>query len=263
MRKRVGSFLVALLLACAITFAGAEGARGAADERYIGVWIANGIAVEIWREDEAIQCRAVLSDGGDESDIWEYAMCFYEESEDALQCYGVTRTRERFDSLLDAIEELDWSTDDLSLAELRQSEDGLLLTDDQLDAPVLLTRLADTEVTERNEALAFVGRWASESSALRVEDHGACYCFTVTVPVDDNTMHRWTYTCLYDSGSRCMASVNVSPRTVIIHEADGDTTEAQEDFVPGKADFILEDGNRLVWKDPTDGMETAFDRVMV
>ena len=138
MRKRVDSFLIALLVACAITFAGAEGAREVADERFLGIWVSDGIAVEIWREDRAIRCRAVLTDCGEESDIREYAACVCDDTEDTLRCYGVTRTRERFDSLLDDIEELDWSTDDLSLAQLRLSEDGLLLSGDGLDAPVLL-----------------------------------------------------------------------------------------------------------------------------
>lgn len=260
MRLRVFSFLVVFTLACAVAFAGAEAPREAAYESCPGIWVGEGIAVEIWREDEAIKCRAVFSDGGDENDIWEYAVCFYEEAEDALQCFGVTRTSERFDSLLDDIIELDWSTDDMSLAELRQTEVGLLFSGDGLDAPVALARLSDAEVTKRNEALAFVGRWIGESATLRVEDHGTCYLFTVTVPIDDVTSHRWTYTCLCDPDSGRMASVNVSPRTVITREADGGTSEVEEDFVASNAEFILDAENRLVWRDMATGTETAFER---
>lgn len=259
MRKRIASLLIVITLTCAVAFANAEATQDAAYEHCLGLWVSGGITVEVWREGEAIQCRAIFSDG-EESDVWEYATCVYDDTEDALRCYGVTRTRERFDPLLDAIDELDWSTDDMSLAELWLSEEGLLFSDDGLDSPVLLTRLADAETTERNEALAFVGHWTAESAALRVEDHGACYCFTVTVPVDDYTTHRWTYTCLYDSDSGIMASANVSPRTVITREADGGTTEIEEDFVFSDAEFIPEDGNRLVWRDLMEGAETAFER---
>lgn len=258
--KRVFIIMVAFMLAFAVAFAGAEAPREAADERYLGIWVADGIAVEIWRENEVNQCRAVLSDGSEESDVWEYLSCAYDEAEDALQCFGVTRTRERFDSLLDDIEELDWSMNDLSLAELRLSEGGLLLADDALDTPVALTRLSDAEATERNEALSFVGHWTAGSAALRVEDHGACYLFTVTVPTGGATSHRWSYICLYDPDGRRMASVDVSPRTVITREADSVTSEAQEDFIASDAEFILEDGNRLVCKDLVDGTETVFER---
>lgn len=260
MSKRVLSLLLVFALACAIAIAGAEATQEPAYERCLGIWVSDSIAVEIWREDEAIQCRAVLTDGGDESDIWEYAVCVCDAAGDTLHCFGVTRTRERFDSLLDDIEELDWSMDDMGLAELRLSEGGLLLANDALDAPVLLTRLIDTEATERNEALAYVGYWASESAALRVEDHGACYLFTVTVPTGGATSHRWSYICLYDPDGRRMASVDVSPRTVITREADSVTSEAQEDFIASDAEFILEDGNRLVCKDLVDGTETVFER---
>lgn len=260
MRKRIASLLIVITLTCAVAFANAEATQNAAYERCLGIWVSGGITVEIRREGEAIQCRAVLTDGGEESDIWEYAACLYNESEDILQCYGVTRTRERFDSLLDDIDALDWSSDDMSLVELRLSEEGLLFSDDGLDAPVLLTRLNDAEATERNEALAFIGLWTAESAALRVEDHGTCYRFTVTVPIDDVTSHRWSYICLYDPDSGRMASVNVSPRTVITREADGGTVEVEEDFVVSDAEFILEDGNRLVWKETAGGTETAFER---
>ena len=261
MKLRVLSVLFVFMLACA-PFAGAEAQRESAYESCLGVWVADGVAVEIWREDAAIQCRAVFSDGGDESDIREYAACFFDEAEDILQCFGVTRTRERFDSLLDAIEDLDWSMDDMSHAELRLSDEGLLFADDALDAPVALARLSEAEDSPRNEALAFAGVWAGESAALRVEDHGACYRFTVTVPVDEDTSHRWTYTCLCDPDDRRMVSVGVSPRTVITREADGTTVEIEEDFVAGDAEFTLDDENRLVWRDLTDGKETAFERRM-
>ena len=262
MKKHIVWILAAILLVCPISFAWAEDIHRDAYERYRGIWVANGFAVEVWQENAEWRCRAVLTDGGEESDIWEYHACVYDEAEDAMQCFGVTRTRERFDTLLDAIDALDWSMDDMSVAELRLSEDGLFFTDDELDAPVALTQLSEAEGTERIEALAFVGLWNADSATLRVEDRGACYRFTVTVPADDETSRRWAYTCLYDSEGGRMPSVSVSPRTAITHMTDGDTVEVEEDFVASDAEFILGNGNKLVWKNTTDGTETAFDRVM-
>ena len=242
MKQRILALLTVFTLACALAFAGAEEPRAAAYESYRGVWVSDGIAVEVWREDEAVRCRAVLTDGGDECEIREYGLCLFKEAEEALQCFGVTRTRERFNSLLDAIEEVDWSMDDMSIAELRLSEGGLIFSDDKLDAPIALTPLSESEDSPRNEALTFAGLWAGESCTLRAEDHGACYRFTVTVRVDDDISHRWTCTCLYDP--------------------DGGTTESEEYFVAGDAEFTLENENRLVWRDLTDSKETVFDRVM-
>lgn len=259
MRKRVVSILVVFTLVCAIPFAVAEETRKAAYENYLGIWVSDGIAVEIWCEDESIQCRAVLSDGSEESEIWEYPSCAYDEVEDALRCFGVTRTRELFDSLLNAIEELDWSMDDLSLAELRLVKDSLLFTDDQLDAPVALTRLCEAGDLQRNKALAFAGLWANESSTLRVEDHCACYRFTVTTLMHDDISYRWSYICLYDPDSGLMTSEDVSPRTAITREADGTIVEIEEDSVADGAEFILDDENRLIRRDMTDGKTAVFE----
>ena len=259
MRLYIISVLLVFTLACSVVFAEAGASREAG---YRGIWVADGIAVEICREDEAIQCRAVFSDGSEESDIWEYYICLYDETGDALQCFGVTRTRERFDSTLDTIEELDWSMDDMDLAELRFSEGGLLFTDDKLDEPIALTQLNKAERSRRNKALAFAGQWIGESCVLRTKEHRACYQFTVTLSVDSVTSCRWTYTCLYDPDSGRMASVNISPCTVITREADGGTTEAEEDIAAGDAEFILEDESRLIWKDMTDGEEIVFGRIM-
>lgn len=252
------SFLLAFMLVFPAALAGAEASREA---DYCGIWVADGISVEIWREDGALRCRAVFSDGGEACDIWAYSTCLYDEAGDALQCFGVTRTRERFDSVLGSIEELDWSMDDMSLAGLRLSEDGLRFADDKLDAPVVLTRLDRAERSRRNEALTFAGLWTGEACALRAEDHGACYRFTVTLSADGVTSRQWSYTCFYDPEGGRMASVGVSPTRIITREADGGTVETEEDTAAGDAEFILEDGNRLIWRDVTNGGETAFDRM--
>ena len=262
MGKRVISLLLAFILARMAACAGAEAPWTAAFDRYLGIWVADGLAVEIRREGEELCCRAVFTDGGEESEILEYLYCFYDADEDALQCLGVTRTRERFDPLTDTLDELDWSMNDLSFAELRLSGDDLIFTDEALDAPVVLTGLNEEEDSARKNALTYTGVWSDGSASLRVEDHGSCQRFTVTVPVDGATSHRWTYTCLYDAANGRMASVNSSARTVITREPNGDIVEEDEDHFAGSAEFILEAGDRLAWRDVSGEVNGIFERIM-
>ena len=261
MKKRVVTLLVVFMTACAAAFAGAEEPQAAAFDRYPGIWVADGLAVEIRREDEDMLCRAVITDGGEESVIWEYGECPYSEAEDTLLCLGVTRTRERFDPLTDTLDELDWSMNDMSLAEFRLTANGMVFTDEALDAPVTLTELSEARDSARKDALAFAGQWRGESASLRVEDHGSCYRFTITVPVDDVTSHRWSYTCLYDADDGRMGAVNSSARTVVTREADGSIIEVEEDFDAGDAEFFLENSDRLIWRDTSKGVDRVFERI--
>lgn len=258
MRKHVAWLLV--LFALSFAAACAEEARPDAFDGCPEIWVADGVAVEILREGEEINCRAVFTDSGEESTVWEYGPCFYDEA-GVLQCPSVTRTRERFNAATGTLDELDWSMNDMCFAELRLTGDGMVLSDDVLDAPLALTKLGETEGAARKDALAYTGLWSDGSASLRVDDHGSCYRFTVTVPVDGDTGHRWSYTCLYDEPDGRMASVSNSPRTVITYEADGGTVEIEEDFVTDATAFILEDSNRLVWKDVSGEVHGVFTRI--
>ena len=131
-------------------------------------------------------------------------------------------------------------------------------TDEALDAPIALKRLDASD--PRAGALAYVGRWAGEAAGLEVEDHGVCCLFTVTVPVDAVTSHRWTYTCLYDEAAGRMASVSVSMLTVITQEEDS-TAEVDEINDAGNAAFVMEDGNRLVWMSGTSAGDVVLERL--
>ena len=196
-------------------------------EDYRGIWVGDGVAVEIWREDSALQCRAVFTEG-DVAESWDYGACY--EHNDGLECFGITRTRERLDDIWNVLEELSWSMNDICFAGFEPSEDGLTFTNEEMDAPLTLTRLDDTAKDPRSRALAFVGRWVGEDVSVRVEDHGVACLFTVTVPVEADVDWRWTYTCRYDPDIGRMDSVNVSPRKVITREANGDITEIEEDI---------------------------------
>lgn len=214
-------------------------------EDYRGIWVGDGVAVEIWREDSALQCRAVFTEG-DVAESWDYGACY--EHNDGLECFGITRTRERLDDIWNVLEELSWSMNDICFAGFEPSEDGLIFTNEEMDAPLTLTRLDDTAKDPRSRALAFVGRWVGEDVSVRVEDHGVACLFTVTVPVEADVDWRWTYTCRYDPDSGRMDSVNVSPRKVITREANGDITEIEEDIYAEPASFTLENG-RLLYDD--------------
>ena len=258
MKKRMNLFVaLALLLGwlalCA--FAHAETA-----EDYRGVWVADGIAVEIWLEGGELRSRAVFTEEDDNATIWDYHSCWYNETDACLECAGITRTIEHYDWLTDNVEELDWSLNDISFASFKLSEGGLVFIDEALDAPVALKKLSDVDAGDRTKGLAFVGRWTAESTELCVEDHGSCYMFTVTVPVDADTTHRWTYTCLYDPNSYDMNSIRISPLRIITREEDG-TSEIDDYNTAGAALFTFIDTDRLAWRQIENGLETVFERL--
>ena len=258
MRKIMNlSVALVLLLGCLAlcAFAHAETA-----EDYRGVWVADGVAVEIWSEDGELCSRTVFTEKDGNAAIWNYHTCWYNDADACLECAGITRIIEHYDRLTEDVEELDWSLSDLSFANFKRSEGGLVFTDDALDAPILLKKLSEAEAGDRTKALAFVGRWTAESAELQVEDHGSCYMFTVTVPVDADTTHRWTYTCLYDPDSHGMNSVSVSPLRIITREEDG-TSEIDDYNTAGPASFAFVDADRLAWRQTEDGSEIAFERL--
>ena len=256
MKKSMNLFVALALLGCLAlcAFAHAETA-----EDYPGVWVADGIAAEIWIEDGELCGRAVFTEGDDNATIWDYHTCWYNDADACMECAGITRTIEHYDWLTEDVEELDWSLNDLSFASFRFSEGSLVFMDDALDAPIALKKLSDADAGDRTDGLAFVGRWTAESAELRVEDHGSCYMFTVTVPVDAVITHRWTYTCLYDPDSRDMNSVRISPLRVITLEEDG-TSEIDDFNTAGAASFAFVDADRLAWRQTEDGSEIAFER---
>ena len=258
MKKTVDLFVaLALLLGCLAlcAFAHAESA-----EDYRGIWVADSVAVEIWLEEGELCSRAVFTEEDDNAAIWDYHSCWYDETNACLECAGVTRIIEHYEWLTENVQELDWSLSDLSFADFRLSEGGLIFTDEALDAPVALKKLSDADAGDRTKGLSFVGRWTAGSTELRVEDRGSCYMFTVTVPVDADTTHRWTYTCLYDPDSHAMDSVSISPLRIITREEDG-TSEIDDCNTAGPASFAFVDAGRLAWRQKEDGSEIAFERV--
>ena len=258
MKRRINLFVaLALLLGCLAlcAFAHAESA-----EDYRGIWVADSVAVEIWLEDGELCSRAVFTEEGDNAVIWNYHSCWYDETNACLECAGVTRIIEHYEWLTENVQELDWSLSDLSFADFKLSEGGLIFTDEALDAPIALKKLSDADAGDRTKGLSFVGRWTAESAELRVEDHGSCYMFTVTVPVDTDTTHRWTYICLYDPDSYGMNSVEVSPLRIITREEDG-ISEIDEYNTAGAASFAFVDADRLAWHQIEDGSMIVFERL--
>ena len=248
-----------ILLIAAVLLLGGLAALAEAPGDYCGLWVADGLAMEIvYGEEDGYCCHAVFTRDSGEADVWDYTSGWYDAEEDALLCRNVIRTRERLDPIFDTLEELDWSLTDLGDASFRLTEGGLEFADEALDAPIALKRLDASD--PRAGALAYVGRWAGEAAGLEVEDHGVCCLFTVTVPVDAVTSHRWTYTCLYDEEAGRMASVSVSMLTVITQEEDG-TAEVDEINDAGNAAFVMKDGNRLVWMSGTSAGDVVLERL--
>ena len=247
------------LLLAALLLLGGLAARAEVPADYCGMWVADGLAVEIRYEGEdGYCCHAVFTRDSGEADVWDYTSGWYDADEDAVVCWNVIRTRECLDPIFDTLEELDWSLNDLGDASFRLTEGGLAFADEALDAPIELKRLDAAD--PRYDALAYVDRWAGEDAELRVEDHGVCCLFTVTVPVDAVTRHRWTYTCLYDEEAGRMASVSVSPLTIITQEEDG-TAEVDEINDAGNAAFAMEDENHVVWMSGTSAGDVVLERL--
>ena len=254
-KKRFNRMAVLILLLACLAPGICARAEGASD--YCGTWVGDGVAAYIWIEGDETQCRVVFPDG-DEAKVWAYSACWYDAESDTLQAWNVTRTLERLDTLLDTLEELDWSLNDMSDSAFRLSGNELILTDEQLDAPVSLRRLGAEDTGVRAEALAYLGRWTGEVGEAWVEDHGVCWTITVTVPVDAVTSHRWTYTCRYDGEARRMEAVSISPMRVITVEEDG-CSEIEENNYESLASFTLEDGSRLIWS-LAPGGDAALER---
>lgn len=244
---------VLLLGSLAVSFT----ARAEGMEDYLGIWVADGVTVEIRREDDAeagLECRVVFMEGGgDDSDVWTYSGCWHDEEADCLQCMNVVREHQHYDHIWQVLEASDWSLNDLDFSRIDRTEAGLRFSADALDAPVDLVRLEEAGEWIRSEELAYLGRWRGEDVTLRVEDLGPAFLFTARVPLDNGATGKWSYTCRYDSTEGRMVSVSVSPRNVITPTAEGGTIEEEVGWDNSKALFTLTDDGRMLWSDVTDG----------
>ena len=260
MKKMLCRMLSLALLLGGLALAGA--ARAEEADRYFGLWVADGVAVEIFRgeEEDQVSCQIVFAKDDSDSDVWSYPYCWIDGG-GILQCANVTRRHLRYDALWEILEETDWSLNDLAFARFEPTETGLRYTDDGLDAPIDLVRLGEDKEGRRSAALAYVGKWKNESSTLRVEDCGVAYLFTVTVTLDEKHDGRWVYTCRYDADGGRMASISVSPRRLITYTQDS-TIEEDVGYDNSKAVFTLEGGSLRMTSDVTDGdgEEMTFER---
>ena len=70
------------------SFSGGCTARAEGADDYLGIWAAEGVTVEIRREDDAeagLECRIVfMEDGSDDSNVWIYNNCWYDGEENCL-----------------------------------------------------------------------------------------------------------------------------------------------------------------------------------
>ena len=239
------------------SFSGGCTARAEGAEDYLGIWAADGVTVEIRREDDAeegLECRIVfMEDGSDDSDVWIYNNCWYDGEENCLQCMNVVREHQHYDDIWQVLEASDWSLNDMDFARFDRTEDGLRFSVDVLDAPIDLVRPDEAETWTRGAALAFLGRWRGDDATLRVEDLGPVYLFTAWVPLGNGATGKWSYTCRYDATEGRMVSVSVSPRSVITPTEEGGTIEEEVGWDNSKAFFTLTGDGQLLWSDVTDG----------
>ena len=254
MKKHVSRLLLIALLLCGLTLAFTARAEDIDD--YPGIWVAEGVTAQIRLEDDAegLECRFVfMEDGSDDSDVWTYSHCWYDEAERCVQCMNVVREHQHYDDIWEALEASDWSINDMDFARIDRTEAGLRFSADALEAPIDFVRLEEAGAWERGAALAFVGQWRGEGAALRVEDLGPATLFTIRVPLGNGSTGKWAYTCRYDATEGRMVSVSVSPRSVITPTAEGGTIEEEVGWDNSKAFFTLTGENQMLWSDVTDG----------
>lgn len=226
------------------------------EDEFQGIWVTDGVTVEIRPEDEGegLECRVVfMEDGSDDSDVWTYSGCWHDEAADCLQCMNVVREHQHYDDIWQVLEASDWSLNDMDYSRIDRTEGGLRFSAEALDAPVDLVRLEEAGECARGAALAFVGLWRGEDTTLRVEDLGPAFLFTIRVPLGNGATGKWSYTCRYDAKEGRMVSVDVSMRSMITPTAEGGIIERDVGRSYSEAVFTLTDGGQMLWSEVTDG----------
>ena len=173
--KKTLCIMTALLMLMA-SFTLAEASDPADDkiiERFSDTWVADGLALEIWSEDNTIHCRGTLGDGGDESDSWEYATCRYDAASDSLQCADGTRTHEVYDAGTQENTDVVTVTGLTAVVFFQEGEDKLIWDDSEgMLKDFTLQRLEGVEMEDAAEAERFVGRWGCDRATIDITDQG-------------------------------------------------------------------------------------------
>lgn len=256
--KNLLCMLMALMLVFA-AFALAEAPAAEVIDRFSDTWVDAGAAMEIWydAEDAAFHCTAVLGDGGDVSDTFEYANCSYDADGDKLICEGGTRTHEEPGET--AVTE--GLTAEVYFAD---AAERLIWNDSEgLAKDFLLQRLEEAEAVEYAESLGFAGRWGCERATIDidVQDDGTFKVFIAWGSSAAESV-EWTYACVYDGDRKCLYSYMPGSKVIVTYAEGGDVESAVTEYDDGEATFEIDEGGMLIWNDAKDnaGEGMRFER---
>lgn len=262
--KKLLSALLALALVLGLAAAVAEaGIDPEVIDRFEDVWVAESMAVEIWYDGGAFHCSAVMGDGGDSGEVWEYEKCAYDAEQDAIVCEGGARYTQHHDA--DGELEAELAAEGLS-AVCRFDEAGNLLFEDSegLCEGSVLQRLFDAEEEEYWEAASvFEGSWQCGRCTIEISPEEDDLKVLIYWGSSASETAEWVYTCEFDEYENTLTSVGEGIRTDVTYGSDGELISAEELYTDGAAVFRFDGNGCLVWDDlkenAGDGM--TFERL--
>lgn len=242
--KKLLCALTALVMLAAVALAEAPAAE--VIDRFSDTWVDTGAAMEIWydADDAAFHCTAVLGDGGDVSDTFEYNTCRYDAETDTLICEDGTRTHDDHGETT--------ATDGLTAKVFfADSGDRLIWTDSEgLAGDFRLQRLEDAEAAEYAESLGFAGRWGCGRATIdiTIQDDGSFKVFIAWGSSAAESV-EWTYPCVYDGDSNCLYSYMPGSKAVVTYAEGGDFESVETEYEDGEATFTIDADGMLIWQD--------------
>ena len=255
--KKLLCALMALMMFAA--FALAEAPAAEVIDRFSDTWVDTGAAMEIWydADDAAFHCTAVLGDGGDVSDVFEYKSCRYDAAGDTLICEDGVRTHEDHGKST--------VTDGLSAVVFFADVGERLIWNDSegLAQNFRLRRLEEAEAAEYAESLGFAGRWGCGRATIdiTVQDDGTFKVFTNWGSSAAQSV-EWTYACAYDGDKNCLYSYMPGSKAVVTYAEGGGFDSVAPEYDDGEAKFFIDADGMLIWEDAKEnaGEGMRFER---
>lgn len=262
--------MTALLLIAALSlmgFALAEAGSAAADaeaiERFTDTWVDDGVAVEIWfdEDDAAFHCHVVLGDGGDVSDVIEYGTCRYDGERCELVCENGVHTRESYDEAAQDVKSEVVASG--VTATFTYEADKLIWNDSEdLGGKFELQRLAEAEQQEWDEAQAFIGRWGCGRATIDIIGRNdGSYGVEITWGGSAWETAVWTYECTYDGVKHQMHNYEPGTKSVVTYGEDGEIASTVVEYEDGEATFTIDDDDLLTWNDAKENAGDGMDFV--
>ena len=253
---------LAALLACMGLSGLAEAPADEVIDLFSDVWVEDGFAVEIWFDEGAFHCSAVLGDGGGDADVWAFGACRYDASEEALVCEGGVRSHEHYDEAAGRLAS-DVLAEGITAVFTIDGDDRLIWTDAEGGVEHDgLTRLSVAEEQDyRAAASRFVGMWACGRASVEIFPEGEGYAAAVRWGDSADTTVEWTYALEYDDYEDVM--LGTGEKAVVTYDMDGEAVARDVEYADGAVRFALNGEGMLLWSDAVEnaGEDMAFEPV--